>query len=191
MYTKYTKSSVFPQNFCGVRWVENASVAERAIEILPHLEIFVSKSIEEGTAPNSESFKTVSKAVSDKSLRLKLAFFSSTAQLVEPFLRDFQGDSPMAPFLYDDLYALTVTLMQRVVKADILEKTYSVSKIDLTDKNIFVSIKDFELDFATKDAFKKVGKISQSEFLQLKEDMRRCIIKIIAKFQERSPMKFN
>ncbi|GBM12783.1 hypothetical protein AVEN_172356-1, partial [Araneus ventricosus] len=36
-----TTSSVFPKKFCVVRWLQNAEVSQRAIEIIPKLMLFV------------------------------------------------------------------------------------------------------------------------------------------------------
>ena len=36
-YTKITGSGVFPQQFCGHRWLEDKKVAERALEIWPNI----------------------------------------------------------------------------------------------------------------------------------------------------------
>jgi len=36
-YTFFSESEVFPMKFCGVRWLENDIVAERAIKIVPNL----------------------------------------------------------------------------------------------------------------------------------------------------------
>ena len=40
-YTAITSSVVFPLKFCLHRWVENATVAARALIILPHLKKYV------------------------------------------------------------------------------------------------------------------------------------------------------
>ena len=40
-YTKITGSGVFPQQFCGHRWLEDKEVAERTLEIWPNLTAFV------------------------------------------------------------------------------------------------------------------------------------------------------
>ncbi|XP_012060754.1 PREDICTED: uncharacterized protein LOC105623991, partial [Atta cephalotes] len=73
----------------------------------------------EKTVSNSQSFKIVSDALSDKLIGLKLTFFSATASLFEPFLRKFQENVPM--------------LMQRIVKSEILHNTSYLNKIDLSD----------------------------------------------------------
>jgi hypothetical protein len=36
-YTEITGNNVFPKKFCQIRWVENVSCGERALEVLPHI----------------------------------------------------------------------------------------------------------------------------------------------------------
>jgi len=38
-YTTITGSDVFPRNFCSTRWLENVPVAERVLEMWPHLKL--------------------------------------------------------------------------------------------------------------------------------------------------------
>lgn len=52
----------------------------------------------------------------------KLEFFASVAKDIEPFLRKYQSDRPMIPFLAMDLINLVTDLMKRIVKEDIMAK---------------------------------------------------------------------
>jgi len=118
---------------------------------------------------------------------VKLSFFSA---MLEPFLREFQADTPMAPFLYNEFHTLVHSMMQRVVKTEVLNDTSCLIKIDLSDKSNLISAKNFEMDFATKDALKEIKGISNLEILKLKEDMCKCIIGMVEKLCERSPLKY-
>ena len=55
-YEKVTKQALYPLQFCAHRWVENVSVCERAIDLLPHLKVFVDnvnqKSIKKTLVPS-------------------------------------------------------------------------------------------------------------------------------------------
>ena len=42
-YFDITGSSVFPKKFCQTRWLENSTVAERAAEIFPNVELYIEK----------------------------------------------------------------------------------------------------------------------------------------------------
>ena len=41
-YTKITGSYIFPLPFCGHRWLEDRSVAERALQIWPQITVYIS-----------------------------------------------------------------------------------------------------------------------------------------------------
>ena len=56
---------------------------------------------------------------------------------VEPFLKKYQSDKPMIPFIYEDLKDLVSRLLELFVKPAILEKNKTgkkMMKLDLYDK---------------------------------------------------------
>ena len=55
---------------------------------------------------NSKPFTIVADAIADPLFEAKLSFFCAAAGAVEPFLREFQSESPMVPFLYEELSSL-------------------------------------------------------------------------------------
>lgn len=55
------------------------------------------------TKPTNKSYQVLSAAVKDKLVRVKLEFFCSIANILQPFLSNFQTDRPMVPFLVTDL----------------------------------------------------------------------------------------
>ena len=52
-YMKITESEVFPQQFCGHRWLEDKKVAERALEIWPNITAYVTETLKKPTKSNS------------------------------------------------------------------------------------------------------------------------------------------
>jgi hypothetical protein len=40
-YENVTKQCLYPLNFCQVSWLENISVLERAIDVLPHIKTLI------------------------------------------------------------------------------------------------------------------------------------------------------
>ena len=44
-YTKITESEVFPQQFCGHRWLEDKKVAERALETRSNITAYVTETL--------------------------------------------------------------------------------------------------------------------------------------------------
>jgi len=96
-YIRFSKSELFPQKFCAVRWVENVSVAVRAIQVIPHMIEYVDGVRREKSSPKCASFTTVSEALTDKLLKAKLVFFSHRSLLI--FKGSFSSSSRMHPLL--------------------------------------------------------------------------------------------
>ena len=71
--------------------------------------------------PKCKNFLKVQKAVHDPTTVLKLEFFSFIAGLLEPYLLAYQTDSPMIPFMYEDLQKLVTNLLKLFVKSSIIE----------------------------------------------------------------------
>ena len=100
-YKTITGSDIFPLQFCGHRWLEDKKVAERAISIWPNIHKYVVETLKKPKSkiPSSASFATVKSAVHDILIVAKLQFFVSVATVMQPFLKMFQADAPMLPFL--------------------------------------------------------------------------------------------
>lgn len=193
-YIKASGSSVFPLKVCSVRWVENGKVARKAKEILPHVEKYV-RSVE-GTAkmPSCLSFSVVSKALKDKLLPAKIAFFEGITDEVEPFLKEFQTGAPMAPFLYDSLTVIVKTAMSKIVKKEIIEST-ALQKIDVLKENAsksFITLKDFkhvDLGYGTRAALAKC-EVTEKDILCFRKGCRTALQYFVAKLMERSPLRY-
>lgn len=188
MFTEITKSTVFPLKFCAVRWLENIKVAQRALDILPNLCNFINE-ISKTNQLSSTSFETVTRMVKDPFLPAKLQFFISFASDIEPFLKEFQSDVPLAPFLYDAVTCIIKTQMNKVVKPSVLQSVSDIKCIKLHKENLLNS-KNIDLGIATKSALRKMTtNPSELQIVQFKDDCRKCILKFISKMLERSPLK--
>lgn len=181
-YTAVTNSNLFPQKFCSIRWVENVQVAKRSVMMLPHLKIWVKHVEKEGPKNplnvNHKNFQIVSQHVKDKFIDAKLEFFMSVASLVEPFLKEFQSDSSLAPFLYNDITYLITNIMERFVKPQILETSTSIKDINLDDADILIPVRNIDLGFATKaclESLQKKGKKFE-EITNFKTYSRQCYL---------------
>jgi len=103
-YIHITGSTKFPKKFCQVRWVENTSVTQRALEVFDDVKKYVND--KSTKLPGTATCKDLKQAVFDPLTTVKMAFFSSVATELEPFLRKYQTSAPMAVFLYDDIGAM-------------------------------------------------------------------------------------
>lgn len=96
-YIKYSKSTVFPLKFCSIRWVENFSVAGRALDIRKKISKYVSGVKKDKIVPSCKSFQIVDSALKDNLLASKLAFLQMMASEVEPYLKRLQSNDPLSP----------------------------------------------------------------------------------------------
>lgn len=95
------------------------SVAERALEVWPHVVKFINAvKAKKVTDPKSKSYETISSACSDPLMPAKIAFFASVAKQITPFLTAFQTDKPMLPFMSTSLYTLLKSLMGGFIKSE-------------------------------------------------------------------------
>jgi hypothetical protein len=156
-YISITGSCKFPKSFCKIRWVENKQVCERAVEVLPHLRKYCS---EVKPKPTVDSFSLVSEAIlKDQYLEAKINLFGSLATQFEPFLRRFQHDKPMMPFLFDYIFVLLLDLLKRFLRPEIYQSVsnnYSkVCHLDLNDESNFRDASSVDIGFGAKRAVPK------------------------------------
>ena len=70
-----TGSKIFPMKFCGIRWLENSNACQRAMDMLPHLKVWVAKMKKLKTRP----FEIVKEVLDDELSLAKLEFLKSVA----------------------------------------------------------------------------------------------------------------
>ena len=54
-------------------------------------------------------------------LATRLHFFTTNASFTDSLLKEFQGNQPLCPFLYEELKTLQRSLMLRFIKKDVHE----------------------------------------------------------------------
>ena len=85
----------------------------------------------------SKTCRNVCDAVKDPFTILKLMFFSFVCGLVEPYLKVFQSDRPVVPFIYSEVKSVIKSLLSLIVKPSIIEKSKSATDL----KNVNLSSK--------------------------------------------------
>ena len=115
--------------------------------------------------PDSKSFHNVKKEIDDPLTVSKLCFFSFLAGLLQPFLRAFQGDRPMLPYLCSSVKELVVSLLWLIVRPKLIEEaqTSALVKLVQNEKNL-VETKNVHLGFAAESELQnllKCGKVNQ------------------------------
>lgn len=121
-YTQVTGSSVFGRNFCNTRWLENVPVAERVLEMWPHLKVYVAAA-KRGAVPlpTTKAFACAMQAIQDPLTEVRLHVFVSIAKGITPFLTMYQTDRPMIPFPASDIHRLLTQLLGRFLETDAIE----------------------------------------------------------------------
>ncbi|XP_051534875.1 uncharacterized protein LOC127429758 [Myxocyprinus asiaticus] len=157
-YTAVTKSTVFPLSFCGHQWLENQPVIERALEVWPSLTQYMD-AVRRKQLPNpgTASFDTVEEAMKDTLIVAKLHFSLTAARLFNPFLKRYQTDEPVMPFLSNDLAELIKSLLRRFIKREVLQDitTLQLTKLDLVpDKKNWLQPKDIDIGLGAESVLK-------------------------------------
>gem|GEM_PF-6826146 len=186
----YSGSSLMPLKFCPVRWLNNSKVAERALQMLPHLKKYKEGLERDKKKILSYSYKIVEESLNEKFMPVKLAFFCYVSNLIEPFLEKYQNNIPLAPYLYNDLTMLLVDLMNIFVKKEVLEKEIYVDQVDLNNNANIILSKNLKLGFAVKAELRKMKEIKESEIKSFKDDCITVLKLICQKIITKSPIKY-
>jgi hypothetical protein len=187
--------TTFSLNFCKHRWLENVSVAERALLLLPKLQMYVDavkgKKIKE---PTNKSFKELEGILCDNLFTARMNFFLLVAREVEPFLKLYQTDKPMVPFLCADLTNLIKNLMEKFIKVEVLKKapsTIKLIKVDIPNKLITLKYLKLKLDLLLKILeIKRFQKVSDRDVYEFRQECRSFLVKLLSKVLDKSPVKY-
>ena len=109
--------------------------------------------------PASKSYLTVKESVEDPLVAAKYQFFSFVSSIVEPYLRKYQTDKPMIPFVYFDLKDLVIKLLDIIVKPTITNNCKSgkqLKEIDLSNEENLINVGKINMGFAVEDIIKRL-----------------------------------
>ncbi|XP_028297108.1 uncharacterized protein LOC114458926 [Gouania willdenowi] len=191
-YITITKSSVFPLSFCAHRWVENLPVVERALAVWPSLLLYMEAvKTKRLSNPGTASYDTVAAAIKDPLILAKLQFYAALARTFTPFLKKYQTDNPVLPFLPKDLTELMMSLLRRFIKREVLHDitALQLTKLDVTDKTIWLSPQDISIGLGAESVLKSI-KGAELRVLEFKRECMQGLCNIIRKVQDKSPLKY-
>lgn len=191
LFTQYSASTTFPLKFCGHRWLENAVVAQRGIEVVPAIIKFVEGVKRDKMTPTCKSFQDVTKSLADPLLLPKLAFFSSVAGEIEPFLRAYQTDVPMVPFLYTDLSRTLLNLAERFMKPESFQKLSTLTVEAVNDSKNHLLSKKVVVGFDVKKALSDIRNVKEKDILLFRDECRTFLKTIVSKLIVRSPVSYS
>ena len=193
-YFNMTASSEYPLQFCGTRWVEDKMVAEKLIKLWPNMiKLFdFWSSLCKSKQPSSKSYENTKKGIEDPLTVAKLHFFSFVAGLLQPFLKLFQGDGPMVPFLCNSIRGIYISLLELIVKAKVLENVRSYDLVTVVNNNDnLLNTKSIHMGFAAESEIKSLLQtkvVTPEQVMKMKNEAQVFIKKIINKMSERNPM---
>ena len=103
--------------FCATCCVENKCVADRMVEVWPNIKKTMEfwKSLPKYKQPTCKSYSKISDAVIDLFTKAKITF-SFVYSIVEPYLKNYQCEKPLVPFMYVDQKSIATNLLQLIVK---------------------------------------------------------------------------
>ena len=125
VYLKEGTSGKFALKFCETRWIEDDDVAERALEMWGSMVATVKywEGLSKSKRPrNNTSYDTLVTYHKDLLIPAKLHFFVFIAGILKPYLVVFQTDSPLLPFMYDELFKILIRLLGLIVKKEKLDE---------------------------------------------------------------------
>ncbi|XP_030585845.1 uncharacterized protein LOC115780670 [Archocentrus centrarchus] len=196
-YTKVTGSTSFPLDFCNHRWLENIEVAERALQILPSLQMYISAAkTKTVTEPITKSFKTAQMILQDELFPAKLNFFLMVAREITPFLKLYQTDKPMLPFMCSDLTNTMRSLMEKFIKPSVMKNATTPIKllqVDYADPVNHMDVTKLRVGFVTERALEEhMKKKSEAEKprLEFRQNCKLFLLKMVAKLFEKAPLKY-
>lgn len=186
-YTALSGSCKFPLKFCSIRWVENARVLDRAIQILPALKLYANTK----KPPASNNFKKMKSALEDKLLLAKLQFLASVARQMEDFLTTFQANRPMVPFMYSEVFTLMKDIGKRFIKDDVMADNNSPNallKLDVNITDVTKPVVEVDIGFGAKKACGNGTK--DADIIRFRRDCKKFLCVLFDKLKEKSPLRY-
>ena len=146
--------------------------------------------------PKTTEFITLQEAIQDPLTTAKLQFFITQAQLLKPYLKKYQSESPMMPFMAEDLYNILESTMKKFVRKSVIEESTTAGKlasIDLNKKENLKEPKKCEVGFAVRaitDKLEKSKKVTPLQMLEFQNECQPFLKALSAKMLERCPLKY-
>ncbi|KAK1874909.1 Malignant fibrous histiocytoma-amplified sequence 1 like [Dissostichus eleginoides] len=134
--------------------------------------------------------------VQDDLFEAKLNFFLMVAREVTPFLKLYQTDKPMLPFMSEDLSNILRSLMEKFIKPSVMKNataTVKLLQVDLTDPVNHMDVTKLRVGFVTERGLEEhMKKNSGAERLRLefRQNCKLFLLKMVSKLFEEAPLKY-
>ena len=112
------------------------------------------KSLPNYKQPTCKSYSKISDAIIDLFTEAKITFFSFICSIVEPYLKKYQREKPMVPFMYGDLKSIAKQLAE--INLDEKGNLLPINKVELGFGAHYSLSRLNEGDIITIDKTKKI-----------------------------------
>ena len=116
---------------------------------------------------------------------------SNLAKIMHDYLKIFQTDRPMVPFIADELEKQMRKIMDIVLKRSVLSETptpYTLIKLDLDSEKNLLPADNINIGIDLKEMMKSLS-LKQEEKRKFLRECKLSAIALLKKMQERSPLK--
>ncbi|KAG8179991.1 hypothetical protein JTE90_007959 [Oedothorax gibbosus] len=195
-YASLNLDAKFPLKFCKHRWVENEIVLVRLLEILPDVKSYI-KEIERKKLPrpNNKSFVVLQDMIKDELFPAKCNFILSVVKDIQPFLKLYQTDRPMLPFLNGDLNNLLKDLLNRFLKDGSLPtSSLKLLDVNIEDNQLQKEVTKINVGFVAKKMLKELNKkdfCNEKKVMEFYLSCRQLLLKLTKKLFQKCPLNFS
>ena len=182
--------------------MENAAVAKRAFNIWPKIIAIVdywhdlpkSKQPGKGDPKKNKSYHVLLQNHTNPLVPLYFKFFESIAAKLNGFLRRFQSDAPMVPFLVNILKEITREFCSKFILDEVMgnsTNTIQLIKIDVFDIN--KQKVNVDLGFAIKkeiNLMKKNGKIKETKLMEFYKAIKKFLVTLCNHLLTKTPLQY-
>ena len=200
IFETVTGASKYPENFCKTRWCENEKCAKKAAEIWTEYKTFLRHmmGLKKSEQPkNSKCFDGLVAVVNDPLMRAKFRFAECVSWKLNEYLRGFQNDNPMLPFVCEELESLLRWFLEKFILKDTLSKADTIKKIiaiKVDDCNIRKPDKLIDIGYAAKKEvmeYKQKAASSESSphVALFFKQARQMLQKLCSHFMMKSPLR--
>ena len=174
-------------------------MAERAVVIWPNIQRCVNTVLSttpRSNIPKRQSFQNLREHVLNPLTSAKLQFFISVAKVLQPFLKKYQTDKPMVPFITEDLLFILKAILDKFIREPVIEGATTAVKlinIDIMKIGNILPPKKVDIGFAKKMIVQEVAEKKEASPLQILELQNECIAflqKLSYKLMERCPLQY-
>ena len=121
----------------------------------------------------------------------KFHFFVTIANLLQDFLKTFQSEMPLVPFMHQFVKKIMVDILEMIIAPSLITDSTSLADLmllDLSEDKNFCTAKSIKLNFSNRQALRDAEVSEQSE-IAFRCDVKTCLQSFLEKLKERSNLK--